>query len=149
MIGRNWVWERFFSRHLVAWILFKSGPLLAAGWQQGSSISTSIRIQNIQKISLYWHFHTLKIYLNTNIGPDLSRQASQLHVETYSKYCVFITSINVKIKELFWQSPYNANRDEFEALVGPGRDDFEIWKGVKSIATKLSQVHNRKIYSFI
>ena len=33
--------------------------------------------------------------------------------------------------------------------MGPTRDDFEIWKGVKSIATKLSQVHNRKIYSFI
>ena len=33
--------------------------------------------------------------------------------------------------------------------MGPTRDDFEIWKGVKSIAAKLSQVHNRKIYSFI
>ena len=33
--------------------------------------------------------------------------------------------------------------------MGPTRDDFEIFKGVKSIAPKLSQVHNRKIYSFI
>ena len=46
-------------------------------------------------------------------------------------------------------SPLLSKQTWFESLVGPTRDDFEIWKGVKSIATKLSQVHNRKIYSFI
>ena len=42
--------------------------------------------------------------------------------------------------------PDKANRTRSLVLQ---RDDFEISKGVKSIATKLSQVHNRKIYSFI
>ena len=121
----------------------------AGGWLAAGLFNIDIDTNTEYSAYIYWHFHTLKIYLNTNIGPYLSIEASKLQVETFSKYCVFIRGINVKIKELFWQSPYNANRDEFESLVGPGRDDFEIWKGVKSIATKLSQVHNRKIYSFI